>query len=379
METTENRMFAGNESEVILNISFRGKKIEMPLMPTTNVEEVKSHILSSITGEIHNITALKLIHKGKVIKGLDGPGEFSNFLMQGLKKKKPPLSPGSKIVVRLMATGFSPTEARDVENSKVNAPRIRDDLSEAGKRDIEARQRLGRKVMLNANRKCGTKGVQKYGFGRIETLPMLPEQSKAKEILSSLVNDPGILACMAKHKWNVGCLAEMYPEGKVGQSEVCIMGLNQNKGAKILLRLRTDDLTGFRKILSIRKVLFHELAHNVHSEHNGDFFQLMRQIEKECNEMDWTQGDGLSAAMEDDNMNAYKGGTFRLGGEQMRRDDSQKTMSVRDLARRAALTRLGKEEEEICCGSINHSNKSNKLVVHNESKTTSDQLKDEDE
>ena len=67
---------------------------------------------------------------------------------------------------------------------------------------------------------------------------------------------------MAKHKWNVGSLAELYPDGKVGESAVCVMGLNENKGQRIELRIRTDDLKGFRKILSIRKVLFHELAHN---------------------------------------------------------------------------------------------------------------------
>ncbi|OEU21757.1 hypothetical protein FRACYDRAFT_163708, partial [Fragilariopsis cylindrus CCMP1102] len=79
------------------------------------------------------------------------------------------------------------------------------------------------------------------------------------------------------------------PEGKVGESEVCVMGLKQNKGQKILLRLRTDDLKGFRKILSIRKVLFHELAHNIHSDHDNEFYKLMRQIESECNDLDWTK------------------------------------------------------------------------------------------
>ncbi|CAM9409290.1 unnamed protein product [Laminaria digitata] len=56
------------------------------------------------------------------------------------------------------------------------------------------------------------------------------------------------------------------------------MGLNQNHGQKILLRLRTDDLKGFRKVLSIRKVLFHELAHNDISEHDDSFYRLMRQV-----------------------------------------------------------------------------------------------------
>lgn len=50
-------------------------------------------------------------------------------------------------------------------------------------------------------------------------------------------------------RWTVGTLAEMYPDGKVGVDPVCVLGLNQNKGQKILLRLRTDDLLGFRKYL----------------------------------------------------------------------------------------------------------------------------------
>jgi hypothetical protein len=52
-------------------------------------------------------------------------------------------------------------------------------------------------------------------------------------------------------------------EGRVGVSEVCILGYNVNKGQEISLRLRTDDYAGFRKYLAIRKTLVHELTHNV--------------------------------------------------------------------------------------------------------------------
>jgi WLM domain len=41
---------------------------------------------------------------------------------------------------------------------------------------------------------------------------------------------------------------------QVGVSDVCVMGLNENHGQTIRLRLRTDDLQGFRKPLSIKKV-----------------------------------------------------------------------------------------------------------------------------
>ena len=139
------------------------------------------------------------------------------------------------------------------------------------------------------------------------------------------------------------------------------MGLNENKGQRILLRLRTDDLKGFRKMLSIRKVLFHELTHNVHSEHNGEFFNLMRQVEKECNEMDWTQGSGQStgsaapihrpidSGKSDFVGDIYEGGKFRLGG---RSGNESRALSARELAARAALSRLNAEEAEIqrACG-----------------------------
>ena len=124
-------------------------------------------------------------------------------------------------------------------------------------------------------------------FGDIQILPGLPFQERAREILLSLANDPGVIACMKKHNWRVGALSEMYPEGEVGISEVCVLGLNENKGERILLRIRTDDLTGFRNATTIQKVLCHELAHCVHSEHDSKFYQLMRQVENEVVEMNW--------------------------------------------------------------------------------------------
>ena len=123
-----------------------------------------------------------------------------------------------------------------------------------------------------------------------------------------------------QHRWRVGIMTEMAPEGYVGVSPVCILGFNkvwpliiitykkmkmlflpvnmfpenwdvktskgtpaliyqhrpeqrspctyiyhfdlmlQNQGEEISLRLRTDDLKGFRKYQSIKKTLLHELV-----------------------------------------------------------------------------------------------------------------------
>ena len=69
-----------------------------------------------------------------------------------------------------------------------------------------------------------------------------PAPLEAMKILKRLAADPGIVHIMSNHKWQVGKLSEMPPEGKVGVSPVCILGVNINAGQEISLRLRTDDL-----------------------------------------------------------------------------------------------------------------------------------------
>ncbi|KAF1320497.1 Protein involved in sister chromatid separation and/or segregation, partial [Globisporangium splendens] len=193
--------------------------------------------------------------------------------------------------------------------------------------DAEQRIRDNRRMVsiskLNQTATARDAVATDYRFHAIEVLPNFSDKDRAREILERLANDRGILAVMAKHKWTVGTLAEMYPDGKVGVDPVCVLGLNQNKGQKILLRLRTDDLLGFRKYLNIKKVLFHELTHNVYSEHDAKFFTLMSQVEKECAALDWTNAGGATVGSgsgfariddnDDDDKSARSTG-HRLGG-----------------------------------------------------------------
>lgn len=180
-----------------------------------------------------------------------------------------------------------------------------------------------------------------YGFQTIEILDGLPEGGRARAILERLTLDRGIAAVMASHRWNVGTLAELYPEGKVGVDPVCVLGLNVNRGTKILLRLRTDDLLGFRKYLSIRNCLYHELAHNVHGDHDAKFYQLMRDIEKEASAFEyWTQGDHqfheTKAKADDDDVNPRP---RRLGGSTLNLLQEEKDLGSTREAGRAAVAR----------------------------------------
>lgn len=59
---------------------------------------------------------------------------------------------------------------------------------------------------------------------------------------------------------------------------MCVLGYNVNRGQEISLRLRTDDLRGFRKYARIRETLVHELAHMVWEEHDDRFKTFNSQV-----------------------------------------------------------------------------------------------------
>ncbi|KAK2787398.1 hypothetical protein FQN53_005309 [Emmonsiellopsis sp. PD_33] len=131
-----------------------------------------------------------------------------------------------------------------------------------------------------------------YTFHSLKPLPYLPNPSRSLTYLSRLRDDPGIRATMAKHKFSVPLLTEMDPIAHT-TSDSRTLGLNRNKGEVIELRLRTDAYDGYRDYRTIRKTLCHELAHCVFSEHDGDFWALTGQIEKEVERGDyWGAGGG---------------------------------------------------------------------------------------
>ena len=237
-----------------------------------NVEELSYTVgeLKVQLAEITNFKDLKLIHAGKILRDEDTVGSIPGGLNAEL--------------ILMGSTSEAIDELKERENNSANKVRVIDDLD--GKRPSS--------MYIDRSEPRQSNQPNPYKFQSIQTLPNLPNEDKAREILNSLANDEGVLAVMKKHKWSVGALCELYPEGYVGVSDVCVMGLNENHGQRILLRLRTDDMKGFRKILSIRKVLCHELAHNVHSEHDDKFYVLMRQIEREIVELDWKNSKGRS-------------------------------------------------------------------------------------
>ncbi|KAJ2697720.1 hypothetical protein H4218_003750 [Coemansia sp. IMI 209128] len=122
-----------------------------------------------------------------------------------------------------------------------------------------------------------------HGFLKFETLPGLPHQASALAMLRRLARDEGVRGIMRKRQYSVGVLRELHP------NERTILGYNRNRGEVIALRLRTDDLDGFRDYVDVRKVLMHELAHMVWDEHDERFHRLNHELCQELDELDWTR------------------------------------------------------------------------------------------
>ncbi|CAG8456244.1 17783_t:CDS:2 [Funneliformis caledonium] len=207
--------------------------------------------------------------------------------------------------------------------------------------------------------KESTLSEHNYTFHNIQVIEQFPESGKARVLLEKLRDDNGIREIMKKYKWNVGTLRELSPVEKD------ILGFNKNRGELITLRLRTDDMEGFRHYPEIRRVLLHELVHNVWGDHDDNFHRLNRQLNKEVGkfffnilvELDWTASGGHKIS-NDEFYNApeeeaideksWQGGTFVLGGV-----GTDRRLTKRELLAEATLMRLTKEEKELDdnCGS----------------------------
>lgn len=196
-----------------------------------------------------------------------------------------------------------------------------------------------------------------YTFSTLLPLPYLPNPQKSLRFLERLRNDAGIKASMRKHRFSVGVLTEMNPaEHTTHESRT--LGLNRNRGEIIELRLRTDAYDGYRDYKTIRKTLCHELAHNVFGEHDRDFWDLTKAIEKEVEENDWRAGGHAltdqefynpeDQGVDGEHMDGggWTGGEFILGGSNGSVPASAKHgLGRRELMAQAAEERMKRQRD----------------------------------
>jgi len=197
-----------------------------------------------------------------------------------------------------------------------------------------------------------------YRFRDLKALPHLPNPTEALAHLRKLSEDPAVKHVMQKHKFSVGLLTELAPHDHPE-----LLGLNENAGQAIKLRLRTDRYDGFRTYNEVRRVLCHELTHNVWGDHDENFKSLNSNLNREVAEFERSTKEGThhlyggpgyadlyqpSAELEAESQ-AYVLGGSSLG------TTSSANESPEERRRRlleATMNRLRREEEEIehSCG-----------------------------
>ncbi|CAI9782307.1 unnamed protein product [Fraxinus pennsylvanica] len=112
-----------------------------------------------------------------------------------------------------------------------------------------------------------------------EVEPLKKErEAEAKEILEKIAKQ--VQPIMRKRKWRVKILSEFCPPNP------SLLGLNIGGGAEVRLRLRRPnnewDFFPYEQILD---TMLHELCHIEHGPHNADFYNLLDEIRKECEEL----------------------------------------------------------------------------------------------
>ncbi|CAJ1965548.1 unnamed protein product [Sphenostylis stenocarpa] len=264
-------------SPLNISVTWRGKKFVVEMNTGANVKDLGQELqkLTNINEDTMRFIVPQI--SGKTSKLL-APFSAENAL---LSLQEASITEARSIIMM----GVSTNEVEEVlQNSKT-------DLRIAGFEDEEKRmkQRISHGAHTSLKLPQGQYIFCEFRTLQIPGVELNPPPSEALKRMHMLAADPGIVAVMNKHRWRVGIMTEMAPVGYVGVDPKCILGFNKNHGEEISLRLRTDDLKGFRKYESIKKTLLHELAHMIYSEHDVNFYALDKQLNQEASSLDWTR------------------------------------------------------------------------------------------
>uniref|UniRef100_A0A1D1Y0A4 Ubiquitin and WLM domain-containing protein C1442.07c n=1 Tax=Anthurium amnicola TaxID=1678845 RepID=A0A1D1Y0A4_9ARAE len=267
-----------NENKIAVSVIWRDKHIKVEMNADSSVREFgqKLQNLTKVKPETMRLLVPQSTSKGsKLITPFSD--EYSSLSLRevSIPEGKP---------VRMMGVFAYEIEEVSQNNMKPDL-RIRgfDEEEERLRQRLLNTRDFPLKLPQGPNIFCGFRTLQLPG------IELNPPASEALRIMHMLACDPGIISIMNKHRWRVGIMTEMAPVGYVGISPKCVLGFNKNRGEEISLRLRTDDLKGFRKYESIKRTLLHELAHMVHSEHDANFYALDKQLNQESASLDWTK------------------------------------------------------------------------------------------
>lgn len=109
-------------------------------------------------------------------------------------------------------------------------------------------------------------------IGKIASLKRYSDKEYANSLLHDVVKATAKI--IHQHNFKVGTLCEMFPKN------ANLLGLNVNRGQKILIRLRyhhNDKL--FLPLSDIIGTFLHELTHNIHGPHDEKFYSFLEKLQ----------------------------------------------------------------------------------------------------
>ncbi|KAJ4475090.1 WLM-domain-containing protein [Lentinula aciculospora] len=314
-----------------LTVSYRGQLYPLSLLPddTLAVLHARLEELTSTPPQLQ-----KLLYKGKSNKPLN---DQITLIQAGLRDG-----------VKIQMLGTTTNELDGIK---------------AVESDQQKRERIMRERTLKGPTKLRSTGSSSsssdnlnYRFHKLIPLSHLPNPSSAMDLLQRLSDDQAIRHVMQKHKFAVGVLTELAPH-----EHPELLGLNENAGQQIKLRLRTDRYDGFRTYKEVRRVLCHELTHNVWGDHDNNFKELNSLLNREVTDYDASVKAGT-------NVLGYSGEAYEPSEAQSRSQVlgggsnavsllNDSTEDRRRRALEAAERRLRQEEEEMenSCGTAGRS------------------------
>ncbi|KAF8628726.1 hypothetical protein AX17_005948 [Amanita inopinata Kibby_2008] len=329
---------SSTSTHIKLTISYRGAQHVLSLLPDSTLAalQVQLEELTSVPPSLQ-----KLLYKGK--KTTSTTQDDSVTLAEA----------GFKNGIKVQLLGATMQELggmKAVEN-------------EQRKRENILRERALRPhAKLRSTGPPPSKAFTKYRFHQLVPLSHLPNPSGALALLTKLSEDPAIRHIMQNHEFSVGVLTELAPH-----EQPHLLGLNVNAGQSIKLRLRTDRYDGFRTYREVRRVLCHELTHNVWGDHDGNFKELNSKLNREVAEFELNATNGAHY-LSDQAPDVYQSSTeleaeahaHILGGEGSGSLPASQTETANERRQRiltATMNRLRKQEEELehQCGT-GHSN-----------------------
>jgi len=272
-------------------LTHQGKSNIINVTQTTSGLELHKKTLNMVFGVVHEESGvenevseaelpttelLKLLFKGKRILPQADAFPFQSLVA----KKKPP---------KIMVVATNASAIQELANKRSD-PTIRgfdQEKTAIQKRKEAASQKYWGEVMVQDK---DYKFVRKqactdHSFGHRST-ETTPHAFKAMELLEKLATDPGIVAIMKERELVVGTLGEMDPiDDRIMQNAEShggrLLGYNTNRGLRIDLKLRTDDLSDFLPYTEIVSTLIHELSHNWVGDHNLLFWTNYAQMKAE--------------------------------------------------------------------------------------------------